>query len=33
MLRIRRFEQQALKHYNQGALGGFLGISTSVKSL
>ena len=24
MLRIRRFEQQALKHYNNGAMGGFL---------
>ena len=24
MLRIRRFEQTALKYYNQGKMGGFL---------
>ena len=24
MLRIRRFEQQAIKHYNNGSMGGFL---------
>ena len=32
MLRIRRFEQQALKYYNQGSLGGFF-TSTSARSL
>ena len=32
MLRIRRFEQQALKHYNQGTWVAFF-TSTSAKSL
>ena len=33
MFRIRRFEQQALKHYNQGALGGFLHLYIGQESV
>jgi len=33
MLRIRRFEQQALKHYNNGAMGGFLHLYIGQESV
>ena len=33
MLRIRRFEQQALKYYNQGIMGGFLHLYNGQESV
>ena len=33
MLRIRRFEQQALKYYNQGIMGGFLHLYIGQESV
>jgi len=33
MLRIRRFEQQALKYYNQGLMGGFLHLYIGQESV
>jgi pyruvate dehydrogenase E1 component alpha subunit len=33
MLRIRRFEQQALKYYNQGMMGGFLHLYIGQESV
>lgn len=33
MLRIRRFEQQALKYYNQGVMGGFLHLYIGQESV
>ena len=33
MLRIRRFEQQALKYYNQGIMGGFLHLCIGQESI
>jgi pyruvate dehydrogenase E1 component alpha subunit len=33
MLRIRRFEQQALKHYNSGEMGGFLHLYIGEESV
>jgi pyruvate dehydrogenase E1 component alpha subunit len=33
MLRIRRFEQQALKHYNNGDMGGFLHLYIGEESV
>jgi pyruvate dehydrogenase E1 component alpha subunit len=33
MLRIRRFEQQALKHYNEGEMGGFLHLYIGEESV
>ena len=33
MLRIRRFEQQSLKHYNNGAMGGFLHLYIGQESV
>lgn len=33
MLRIRRFEQQALKYYNQGSMGGFLHLYIGQESV
>ena len=33
MLRIRRFEQQALKHYNNGDIGGFLHLYIGEESV
>jgi pyruvate dehydrogenase E1 component alpha subunit len=33
MLRIRRFEQQALKHYNNGSMGGFLHLYIGQESV